>query len=216
MVLKEKRNAYVRMASLFELLASHLRFRRGPRRLRGNDLASSLPYDFRKAQPSDLDFIVAEIIEGAKHGHFLDRYLTPEGEEGLRKGLQILIQHERWLCGPSYAPEYYDATLFVYCCVTTNEPVGFLVFKSKDPLKDEPRTSDADLELYMGGILKEHRRNGHGRGMIELAIRMSVGRKLYARCYHESATMRRILEKAGFEILPTTLSGIDELGLDNS
>jgi len=51
---------------------------------------------------------------------------------------------------------------------------------------------------------------------IELAIRMSVGRKLYARCYRESETMCRILDKAGFEIFPTTLSGIDELGLDNS
>jgi ribosomal protein S18 acetylase RimI-like enzyme len=170
-------------------------------------------YDFRPAREADLDFIMAEVLEGAKRGHYHIGLLEPEGAYGLRFALQCVIQDGIMPRDPDHGlREFCLAKLLVYRCMTTDEQVGYLLVSEK-----YPGTFNTDLEIYNIGVRENRRGEGHGRRMVELIVaRMSAGRKLYARCYLASNIMCQLLQDASFLIITTKPSGTRELELSNT
>src|ERR1700722_16159072 len=90
-------------------------------------------YDFRLAQERDLEFILVEVFEGAKHGHYNPGVLIPAGARGLLLALKSVIQDgtipqdtERGM------REYRRAELLIYGC-NTDDQVGYLLIAEKEP-----------------------------------------------------------------------------------
>ena len=191
-------------AMLPEPLSSRVRTWMKRRKLRA--------YDFRPAKESDLDFIMAEVIEGAQRGHYSESLLEQLQAQALQVALRNVIRDgEMKRLTDQGTCEIIEARLSVYGS-KTDEQVGYLLLAEK-----YPGTFGTDLEIYKIGVRGNSRLGGHGRRMVELIVaRMSAGRKLYARCYLSSNIMCQLLQEAGFLIINTKPSGTRELELNNT
>jgi predicted GNAT family acetyltransferase len=163
------------------------------------------------AEESDLKFILVEVFEGARHGHYNPGVLIPAGARGLLVALKSVIQGGTIPQDTEYGTrEYRRAELRVYGC-NTDDQVGYLLITEK-----EPGTWDTDIEIYKIGVPENRRGEGHGRRMVELIIaREVVGKTLHARCYPASNIMCKLLQESGFLIVNTKPSGTRELELQN-
>lgn len=166
-------------------------------------------YELRPATECDLDFIMTEVIEGAKDGHYAFTLLDPMQAQGFRDQLINAIhfsEMERVM--DDRRLERIKAQLYIYGS-KNDDPVGYLLVAEK-----APGSLAHEVELYQVGVRKERRRQGHGRRVVQLFIALippSV--KLYARCLPASQSMFHLLQGIGFSHCNTTLLGTMELEL---
>jgi hypothetical protein len=183
---------------LLSLLAVRIRNWLHRRRLRR--------YALRSATERDLDFIMEEVIEGAKHEHYAPSLLDPAQARAFRDQLTNVIRHTVMLRGTDRGPEQIRAWLYVYGC-NGDDQVGYLLISEK-----RPGSLGTDIELYEVGIRKDRRSEGHGRRIIQLFVAASPpSAKLYARCYPQSETMFKLLLALGFSHIRTMPLGTREL-----
>ena len=165
-------------------------------------------YGMRPATASDLDFILQEILEGAKAGHYRDTLLQPEQFNGWRTQLSHVIKFSHLL---RYADqrdtlEQIMAKLWVYGAAGDDQ-IGFMLVAERFP-----GTANTELELYQAGIRKDRRGEGHGRNLVKQFIGCAEPAvDLYARCLRPSNAMVHLLVEAGFEIIGTTPQQTREL-----
>lgn len=165
-------------------------------------------YALRPATERDLDFIMGEVIEGAKHGHYAPSLLEPEQAQGFRDQLRNVICHSAMLRGTDRGPEQIRAQLWVYGR-NGDDQVGYLLVSEK-----LPGSLSTDIELYKAGVRKDRRTEGHGRRIVLLFVAFSPPRaKLYARCFPPSETMFKLLQEVGFSHINTMRFGTRELEL---
>lgn len=142
-------------------------------------------YSLRLATERDLDFIVTEVIDGARNGHFASSLLIQKEERGLREQLRNVIVYSAMLRSPR--PGVVDeirAKLWIYGS-PKDDRVGYLLVSER-----VPGSHESELELYQIGVSKDRRRQGHGRRLAQLFIACCpLTVKLYARCFRSSQVM---------------------------
>lgn len=166
-------------------------------------------YKLRPATECDLDFIMTEVIDGAKHGYYAFSLLDPMQAQGFRDQLWNTIHFlamERET--DDRRAERIKAQLYIYGS-KNDDPVGYLLVAEK-----APGSLAHEVELYQVGVRKDRRRQGHGRRVVQLFIALippSV--KLYARCSSPSQAMFLLLQEIGFSHFNTMPRGTRELEL---
>lgn len=165
-------------------------------------------YALRRATERDLDFIMEEVIEGAKLGHYAASLLEPAQASEFRNQLRNVIRHTAMARGTDRGPEQIRAWLWVYghdC----DDQVGYLLVSEK-----LPGSLATDIELYKAGVRKGRRIEGHGRRIVQLFVAFSSPTvNLYARCLPPSDTMFKLLQEVGFSHINTMRFGTRELQL---
>ncbi|HEX5337744.1 MAG TPA: hypothetical protein VFW53_04835 [Gallionella sp.] len=162
----------------------------------------------RLATERDLDFIMRETIEGAKHGHYVASLLDPRQAQEFRNQLKNVVHYMAMLRRTDRGDEQITAQLWIYGR-KNDDQVGYLLVSEK-----LPGSIATDLELYKIGIRKDRRREGHGRRIVRLFVAVSPPTvKLYARCLPASETMFRLLKEVGFLHTNTMPLGTRELEL---
>lgn len=165
-------------------------------------------YALRLATERDLNFIMEEVIEGAKLGHYAASLLEPEQASEFRNQLRNVIRHTAMLRGTDRGPEQIRAWLWVYGR-DGDDHVGYLLVSEK-----LPGSLATDIELYKAGVRKDRRIEGHGRRVVQLFVAFSSPTvKLYARCLPASDTMFKLLQEVGFSHVNTMRFGTRELEL---
>jgi ribosomal protein S18 acetylase RimI-like enzyme len=183
---------------------TRLRAWRNRRKLRG--------YRLRPATEHDLEFIMAETINGTKQGHYNDPFEHPGYADDYRAGLINVIHNLPMLrLTDELVVEEIRAELLIYGC-PGDDQVGYLLMSEKCQ-----GSIDSDLEVYKIGVQKSRRRQGHGRRLVELSVAYAHSiDKIYARCLSPSVVMCRLLQEAGFVIINVKPSGTKELELNNA
>lgn len=165
-------------------------------------------YGLRPATQRDLDFIMTEVIDGAKRGHFASSLLDPTQAQGFRDQLKNVIEFSAMVRGTERGVEQIQAKLWVYG-TRNDDQVGYLLVAEKIP-----GSFSQELELYQVGVRKERRREGHGRRIVQLFVGFTPpSLRLYARCFHPSQTMLLLLQEIGFTQVNTMPFGTRELEL---
>ncbi len=164
-------------------------------------------YIFRKAHKSDVDFVVEQLIYGAKHNHYLKVLLDPYHQKTYRTMfLRLLEGQGTKSLNDDGSIEMKSGSLWIY----SNKKIGNVgyVFLSE---KYEG-SGENEIELLMAGIKSEYQGMGHGYNLIKCVISLcSNETTLYARCYQASKGMYHILKKLGFVTTNTRSSGTREL-----
>jgi ribosomal protein S18 acetylase RimI-like enzyme len=113
-----------------------------------------------------LDFILDEVHQGAKEGHYRDTLLLPEQLRGWRKQLNDVIKFSRLerYADRRFELEVIRAKLWVYGR-TSDDRVGYMLVSERFP-----GTADSEVELYQVGVRKDRRGHGHGQHLVELFI----------------------------------------------
>lgn len=164
-------------------------------------------YFLRAAAPVDIDFAIAQVIEGAKLGHYDKSILKPSIQRNYRtmfhevqNGLGITMPGSKGL-------ERKSGKLWLYGGKKKNRNVGFLFVTEKNQ-----GSGEKDIEILMAGICTKFRNRGNGTNMIKkFLLYCPKGTKLYARCYAPSEGMYKILTEAGFSTINIKPSGTREL-----
>ncbi|EKO3881820.1 hypothetical protein P0F40_003622, partial [Vibrio metschnikovii] len=163
-------------------------------------------YGLREAQHDDLDFVMGEIIEGTKKGHYIETILEPQQQTAMRRMLANVIENRCLVRLSHLGQEEIFARLFIYGS-PKEDRVGYLLVSDKSQVCN-------DLEIYQAGVKETHLGQGHGRNLIDNFLYISPkDRNVFARCYPASKEMFNILIKYGFEHSGTSRSGIRELRL---
>jgi len=166
-----------------------------------------LNYDLRRATENDLDFIMNEIIDGARNGHYASTLLDSEEQKGLYGQLINVINFSAMERNSHRGVEKIEARLWVYGS-STDDQVGYVLASEKFP------GSKRELELYQVGVRKDRLKLGHGRRIVQLFLAaMPATANLYARCFHPSQAMFFLLKEVGFSHTNTTRGGTRELEL---
>ncbi len=160
-------------------------------------------YGLRKAAETDLDFIMDELVEGARHGHFNSHLVKPADAAEYRAELTRVI-HGKGMRGaieqPGGGQEWISipANLWVYGC-PADDRVGFLLVVANS--FDQETTG---IELHMAGVRTSRRGEGHGRRLLALFVAHGASdMKLLARCKRASDRMCWLLKEAGFVLIHT-------------
>ena len=165
-------------------------------------------YGLRPATEQDLDFIMEEVVEGAKRGHYAASLLDPDQARGFRDQLRNVIRNSVMVRWSDRGAEEIGAKLWVYGC-DRDDQVGYLLVSEK--VADSFAT---DIELYKAGVRADRRTEGHGRRIVQLFAAFSPKSvKLYARCFPPSEGMFQLLKEVGFTHFNTTAGGTRELQL---
>ena len=163
-------------------------------------------YGLRPAAECDLDFIMEEIVDGAKNGHYAASLLDPRQINGLREQFERVINSSTMVRATDRGIEKIHAELFVYCS-KKDDQVGYVFVSEK-----YPGSINEEVELYKAGVKESHRGEGHGRRIVELFVSCShPSVKLYARCFQSSAIMFLLLQEFGFSHFNTMPYGTREL-----
>jgi hypothetical protein len=165
-------------------------------------------YGVRLAKLSDLDFILQEVLEGAKAGHYRDTLLQPEQLKGWREQLGNVINSSHLVryADQRNSLELLMAKLLVYGAANDDQ-VGFMLMAERFP-----GTANVELELYQAGVRSSRRGEGHGQNLVkQFANFGESGVSLYARCLRPSGTMLNLLLSEGFEVISISPKGTREL-----
>ncbi|WP_027150219.1 hypothetical protein [Methylobacter tundripaludum] len=162
----------------------------------------------KAATLEDIDFVMEQIVDGTKEGHYLDSILDPEHQAnyramfiGLMKGQGTATMGERGI-------ERKSGSLWIY---GNNDEgnIGFFFISEK-----YEGSGEKEIELLMAGIKKRLQRVGHGSNMIGYFLALCPkNATLYARCYPASEAMYITLVNAGFVKINTKPGGTRELEL---
>ena len=91
-------------------------------------------YGLRPATESDLDFVMEEVVEGAKQGHYAASLLEPAQAHAFRDQLRNIIRHSAMIRGTDRGVvEQIIARLWIYGCENDGACKefcvnGFLIF----------------------------------------------------------------------------------------
>lgn len=165
-------------------------------------------YGLRLATVDDLNFIMAEVIDGARDGHYDNSLLDPDHGRGFREQLENVIKYSEMVRWSSRGAEQITAQLWVYGS-QADDQVGYLLASEK-----LPGSYDSKVELYLTGVRKTRRGLGHGRRIAQLFVAFTPPTvNLYARCFTPSQAMFLLLQGVGFSHTNTTPGGTRELEL---
>ncbi len=165
-----------------------------------------LRYALRKAVEADIDFVMDQIISGAKEGHFIRRLAEKSEQENLRRSLSGVITLNVLTVLSERGVEKIKSKLWIYGA-REDDSVGFLLVSQKQMGSDV-------VELYQTSVRKSHRSGGHGKRIVQLFIMLAApDAVLYARCYKQSDAMFHILIEHGFQHVGTTANETRELHL---
>lgn len=165
-----------------------------------------LSYRLRLATVADLDFVMNEVVDGAKNGHYARTLLNLEEQQGLYEQLKNVVHYSLMGRISQRGVEHIFAQLWIYGSSRDNQ-VGFCLLSEK-----LPGSVESEVELYKVGVRKDRRGFGHGRRIAELFVtQMPKTVNLYARCYQSSEAMFVLLKEVGFDHTNTTPGGIREL-----
>jgi len=103
-------------------------------------------YGLRPATEHDLNFIMEEVVEGAKRGHYAASLLEPDQARRFRDQLRNVIFNSVMVRWSDRGVEETGAKLWVYGC-DRDDQVGYLLVSEK--LADSFAT---DIELYKAGV----------------------------------------------------------------
>jgi hypothetical protein len=165
-------------------------------------------YGLRPATENDLDFIMEEVREGARLGHYAAPLLEPDQSIAFRVQLRNTIRNSTMIRWSDRGVEEIGARLWVYGRNRDNQ-VGYLLVSEK-----VAGSFTTDIELYKAGVKANRRAEGHGRRIVQLFVAFSpTNVKLYARCLSSSEVMFQLLKEVGFTHFNTTAGGTKELQL---
>lgn len=165
-------------------------------------------YGLRPATENDLDFIMAEVIDGARNGHYASSLLDPEQERGFREQLRNVIKFSAMVRWSDRGVEQIAARIWIYGS-PRDDQVGYLL--SSERL---PGSLESEIELYKAGVRKDRLGLGHGRRIAQLFVAFTPPTvNLYARCFLPSQAMFLLLQEVGFSHFNTTPGGTRELAL---
>lgn len=165
-------------------------------------------YGLRPATEHDLDFIMEEVVEGAKKGHYAASLLDREQAKGFRAQLRNIIQNSVMVRWSDRGVEEIAAQLWIYGC-DSDDQVGYLLVSEKIA-----GSIASDIEMYKAGVRADRRAEGHGRRIVQLFAALSPKSvNLYARCLPSSESMFHLLKEVGFIHFNTTAGGIRKLRL---
>lgn len=160
----------------------------------------------KAAAPEDIEFVMEQIVDGVKEGHYEDSILDPEHQAnyramflGLMKGQGTATLGERGI-------ERKSGSLWIY---GNNDEgnIGFFFASEK-----YEGSGENEIELLMAGIKNGFQRAGHGSNMIDYFFALCPKNvTLYARCYPASEAMYIVLVKKGFVKINTKPGGTREL-----
>lgn len=174
-----------------------------------NDLSrrpSSVELGFRPAEVKDINFIFAEIIEGAEAGHYNKNLLLPPRRKAVETMLQHVIEHGHFAQESPYGVmEVFKGKLWVFGSSKLGH-VGYCLMAQKTDEETEA------LEILKLGVIKQHQNNGYGKQIISCCTTiLAKNRKLSARCYPQSERAYRILLGCGFKHADTNPNGTRKL-----
>jgi len=162
----------------------------------------------RGAVPQDIDFVMAQIVEGAKDGHYDPSILDPAQQSSYKKMLNNLLQGIGTATMTERGIERKSGSLWIYGNKYQGN-IGFFFISEK-----HEGSGEKEIELLMAGVKKQFRGIGHGSNMVCLFLALCPTTSiLYARCYPASKAMYAALISSGFVEINTKLSGIRELEL---
>lgn len=155
--------------------------------------ASAPALVIREATPDDYDFILEQILDCARHGHFDRRVLLPPQHKTLLEEIRSIIRHKR------LATEPLNAQAIVF--MRGSERVGHAIVTEAQ--------GSVGAELYAMALDRRWRGTGTGAAMLDLLIAHYLARMgvIYARCFPRSVIMYELLVSRGFEYVLTTRAG---------
>jgi len=162
----------------------------------------------KAAAPEDIDFVMEQIVEGAKEGHYEKSILDPEYQANYRAMFLGLMKGQGTATVGERGIERKSGSLWIY---GNNDEgnIGFFFVSEK-----YEGSGENEMELLMAGIKKGLQKTGHGSNMIGSFLALCSGSAtLYARCYPASEAMYKVLVKAGFVKINTKPGGTRELEL---
>ena len=163
-------------------------------------------YCLREAQLDDLDFVMSEIVEGTKKGHYIETILEFQQQLAMRNMLSQVIENLCLVRLSKLGQETIFARLFIYGS-PNEDKVGYLLVSDKSEYCN-------DIEIYQAGIKESHYGKGHGLNLIDNFLSIAPkDRSFFARCYPASEAMFNILLKHGFEHIGTLDDGTREMQL---
>lgn len=159
-----------------------------------------------KADLSDIDYVLSEIINSAKDGHYTEALLDFSMQYNYRKMLECYITRQSVQTLTDTGVEFKYGQLYVYGNRKVGT-IGYFVISEKNE-----GSINYDVELLMFGINKLHQSKGHGKNLLKkLLLLKSESQNIYARCYKKSYIMLKLLLEAGFDTIMTKPSGSKEL-----
>jgi hypothetical protein len=162
----------------------------------------------KAAAPEDINFVMEQIIEGAKEGHYKDSILNPEQQINYRTMFLSLMNRQGTATLSERGLERKSGSLWIYGNNKEGN-IGFFFASEK-----YEGSGENEIELLMAGIKKEFQKAGHGSNMIDFFIALCPNNAtLYARCLLASESMYMALVKKGFVNINTKPSGTRELEL---
>lgn len=142
----------------------------------------------RKALASDKQWIVAEMIEGKRDGHFrgeIDRQATQIFEAIISKKPICIVSMRNGVT------QLQASNYEIFVVELDSIAAGYLI----------TRQTPNEIELHLCGTKKEYRRRGVFAKLVTQAIANSVPTtKIYARCYKKSSWAIAGFEKLGFKV----------------
>ena len=160
----------------------------------------------RPATFNDLDFIMKEIVEGAKNNHFQPFILETKNQKLFREMFVNLIQGKVFKRSGEKGVEKLAGMLWIYESHTQSQ-IGYLFVAEK-----YQGSLDKEIEILMTGISKKFQKQGFGKHMIETFMQICPEyTTLFARCFPTSETMFQLFLKCGFKTINTKSDGTHEL-----
>ncbi|MHB9119474.1 MAG: GNAT family N-acetyltransferase [Burkholderiales bacterium] len=153
----------------------------------------------RLGAPGDIDFVVSQVAEGARHGKFSPTYLKKETQQHFAHALSRVCKHGDLSRGTYRGIETVPAELWV--CEREHQALGFLLIAGLD------NQGGPDRELYMIGVRADARGQGLGRALTDFFRERFAGRTLHAQCRPESERMHAMLLRRGFVHIGNTVGG---------
>ncbi|NDY74664.1 hypothetical protein DO021_22520 [Desulfobacter hydrogenophilus] len=159
-----------------------------------------------KAEEKDIDFVIEQIVEGAKKRHFIEAILIPDEQNKYRNMLLGLVNGYPATSLSAKEVETKWGQLWMYGN-NKDGNIGFFLIMEK-----YEGSGFDEIELLMASIKKESQGFGHGTNLINFFKTLCQKQTtLYARCYFASESMCKILLRAGFVKTNTTPEGTREL-----
>jgi ribosomal protein S18 acetylase RimI-like enzyme len=160
----------------------------------------------RLAAPKDIDFVMEQIVEGAKGGHYDESMLDTEHQSNFKGMLNNLLQGIGTPTMTERGVERKSGSLWIYGNKYQGN-IGFFFISEK-----HEGSGEKEIELLMAGIKDQFRGIGHGSNMVDLFLALCPETAiLYARCFSKSKAMYAALIGAGFVEINIKPGGTREL-----
>lgn len=163
-------------------------------------------FGIRHATEDDLDFVMSQLVIGAKNGHYSSHLRDVIAQRQQRLAFSNLLKGIGTTRIGERGPEKLSGSLWIYGNRTVGN-IGYLYVSEK-----YEGSGENEIELTMVGIVEQHQNKGHGKHLVNIfSSLIPPSSTLYARCYPKSESMYQVLLRTGFELINVKPRGTREL-----